>query len=92
MNTAYHGAALLNLTDNQKFLSLNFKAKCLYCVDNKIIFLPDFHLPGGQEIEGQHWSSAFSTTQFFPTGLIKGQTLEKKVFNEVNNNKYKILT
>ena len=34
-------------------------------------------LPGGHEIVGQHWSSFFSTTQFFPTGLINGQTLIK---------------
>jgi hypothetical protein len=34
-------------------------------------------LPGGQEMVGQHWSSFFSTRQFLPTGLMKGQTLEK---------------
>ena len=33
--------------------------------------------PGGQEMVGQHWSSCFSTTQFFPTGLMNGQTLEQ---------------
>ena len=32
-------------------------------------------LPGGQDMVGQHWSSAFSTTQFLPTGLMKGHTL-----------------
>ena len=35
--------------------------------------------PGGQEMVGQHWSSAFSTTQFLPTGLMKGQTLRVSV-------------
>ena len=27
---------------------------------------------------GQHWSSCFSTRQFFPTGLMKGHTLNTR--------------
>jgi hypothetical protein len=37
-----------------------------------------FYLPGGQVMVGQHWSSCFSTRQFLPTGLMKGQTLHRK--------------
>lgn len=32
---------------------------------------------------GQHWLSFFSTTQFFPTGLMKGQTLGMPVKTEL---------
>lgn len=32
-------------------------------------------LPSGQVIIGQHWSARFSTLQFAPIALVKGQTL-----------------